>query len=156
MHSKSQPFEFYTKFVLSKCCVFCIICLGYFIFHLFSAIAFLQSLTTWGNLGIRCKRRQRIEGHRAIRRGERTAGKVFDWKISIWILQREHLKIIRYDFSNTWLSTNNDNGDACCIATRMEIMIIVTFELRGDCIGDLRLSKEGEVFFLNSLSSKSS
>ena len=33
---------------------------------------------------------------------------------------------------------------------------ILTFELRSDCIGDLRLSKEGEVFFLNSLSSKSS
>ena len=27
----------------------------------------------------------------------------------------------------------------------------VTFELRGDCIGDLRLSNEGEVFFRNSL-----
>ena len=27
----------------------------------------------------------------------------------------------------------------------------LTLELRGDCIGDLRLSKEGEVFFRNSL-----
>ena len=30
-------------------------------------------------------------------------------------------------------------------------MTMFTFELRGDCIGDLRLSKEGEVFFRNSL-----